>query len=119
MNAPLVLSPLQSLALQIIEGDHSGLPKVDFPLWENADWRDGAEECLQGDGGSLLRFLTARQEAYQLFVDWVGGDYERREDADFANWLVNKARWNRPAYEAALTLNERKLVMVDAPMVLK
>jgi hypothetical protein len=69
--------------------------------WKGADTLDPVEEAWE----------ALRAECEEEFAEWVRADYRNREDADFSNWMVSKARWNRPnKYECALTWLERKLV---------
>jgi len=52
---------------------------------------------------------SLRDECEDEFIEWQRADYDRREFEDFGNWVVNKARWNRPnKYEEALTYDERR-----------
>jgi hypothetical protein len=56
-------------------------------------------------------WLQLREECEAEFEDWQRADYDAREFEDFSNWLVNKARWNRPnKYEGALDWSERRRV---------
>ena len=69
--------------------------------WKDADTLDPVEAAWE----------ALRAECEEEFTDWQRADYDSREFADFSNWMVSKARWNRPnKYECALTYQERKLV---------
>lgn len=59
-------------------------------------------------------FDALREECFDEFCEWQSGDWRTREFADFSNYLVSKARWNRPnKYEAALNWHERALLGME------
>lgn len=54
MNAPANINPLNILALQIVTGDMSGLPKSDSPYYSDEEWLFEAQSALDsGDYDSL------------------------------------------------------------------
>lgn len=109
-SSEITPAPMESLALAIMSGDLSGLPCTDNPYFELADWQSAASEALDGDH-SELAWMLAREEAFERFCEWQGGDFETREFADFPNWLLGKASWAPSSlYYRALTVDERRTV---------
>jgi hypothetical protein len=113
MNAPwtpdTVTPSLMDLARSLKGGSLAELPRVDFPLFEVADWQTAADEALETEDVSELAFMLARSAAYDEFERWKARDYNTREFADFGAWLVSRARWNGGGnYLAALTSAERR-----------
>jgi hypothetical protein len=81
---------------------HRSIPVRISDPFEHIDALDDAVEAA---------WEALRAECLEEFEDWVRADYDKREFADFSNWMVSKASWNRPnKYECALNFHERKLV---------
>jgi hypothetical protein len=106
-----------SYAHALLSGENDPRPAIDFqPLYSDDDWREAAYRALDGDAADLM-FFHMREEAHQAFGQWVHNDYERRQYADFSDWLVDHARLYRAALSVAeqraaglLTNDELKLV---------
>jgi hypothetical protein len=113
VNAPwtpdTVTPSLMDLARSLKGGSLAELPRVDFPLFEVADWQTAAEEALETEDVSELAWMLSRQAAYEEFENWRARNWATQEFANFEVWLVSRARWNKPNdYLAALTSAERR-----------
>ena len=100
MNAPATITATQLLAAQIVAGDVSGLPRVDFPYYEISDFQDAAQSAVDGDDYAELKFMVQFQIDHDRFTEWKNAgqyvsdrEFERREFTDFDAWRAsNPAR---------------------------
>lgn len=80
-----------------------------IPVRAFVETDDEREERLREEA-----FEALREECLEEFETWRAGDWRNREFADFSNWIVSKARWNRPnKYLDALVWHERALLGLD------
>jgi hypothetical protein len=87
MNAPTTITPLSSLVEQLCAGDVSSLPRSDFPLYGNLDWRDAAEYAQDADDLSDLEEMLAREAAYS--------DFCRSGESFSDKWAGFENYWSR------------------------
>ena len=85
MNAPATISTIQRLSAQILSGDYSGLPKVDYQHYAQGEWNTAAQYVMDSGDESEFAFMLAREIAYDDFarhgerVDYAWGG--------FGNWF--------------------------------
>lgn len=94
MNAPASIDPIQRLAAQIVTGDMSGLPRVDFQLYTNEDWEREAQCALDTNDYDELN-LCIQQE---IANDYFCRQGEAFDDSwrGFGNWwnaVASKQAW--------------------------
>lgn len=103
-------SPMHALAYGILADGLDALPPADHECFDLADWQSAAQGAIDGGDTTELSWMLLRDRAYNEFEEWRCADFRHREDADFGNWLADRARWNRPNwYEGALTSRERAM----------
>lgn len=95
-------SRLREIAEEIVSGNTSSLPAVEYDLLDFEDWLEAAEMLIESDDYATFRHFWAREIAYDEFCDWQYRVSAKGEYADFDNWLDSKCGWSRvePYYTA-------------------
>lgn len=91
-TADRALTDTEALAHRVVNGDFTGLPRVDHPLYSDEEWQDAAHSAVDGDD-SDFRLMQSREVDHDRFVDWQRADEPRREFVAFSDWLVTNGAW--------------------------
>lgn len=93
---------LREIAEEIVSGNTSSLPAVEYDLLDYEDWVEAAEMLIEGGDYATFLHFWAREIAYNEFCEWQYRVSPKGEYADFDNWIDSQCGWSRqePYYTA-------------------